>query len=368
MLAAFVEQLKSSLHESFLGQHPWLQWLARETIALLTGPLTGERTRYYWPELVGAILFAAVVFLLRDRRHGDRFAAFLGYLFPRKVFIHPSTWVDIKILVANHFVVPAINITWRLGSPLFVGLLLGLMTAAFGPAPRNLEWSGTTIVLYTLVFFMAEDFGYFVYHYLMHRVPWLWAFHKVHHSAETLQVFANVRSHPVEHILGLPFSGAITALVIAPALYFGVGEAPYATVLGFSLFTMIAVAVAGQLHHSHIWISWGPTLEHVLISPAMHHIHHSTAERHWNKNMGGTIALWDWIFGTIFIPKGYEKLNFGVGEGVVQPHPTLLAAYLVPFLEILPFRDRLFDRIAPFVKHLPASLKSTLASGDRASQ
>ena len=367
MIAAYIEQLKASLHDTVIGQYAWLESFIGSLIGLLTGPFTGIRTRYYWPEIVGAIVFAAFIFVARDRRPGQNVGGFLRYLFPRAVFIHPSTWMDIKLLVANHFVVPAINLTWRLGAPLFIGVLLALMTAIFGPAPRNLEWTTTTIFLYALLHFLADDFGYYVYHYLMHRVPWLWAFHKVHHSAETLQVFANVRSHPVEHLLGVPFGGVMTALVMAPALYFGVGEAPYATLLGFSLLTVIAVAIGGQLHHSHIWISWAPPLAHVFVSPAMHQIHHSTAERHWNKNMGGNIALWDWIFGTIYVPRHREQLTFGVGGGAPQPHPTLLAAYLVPFLEIMPFRERLIAWMRPIVRRLPAESGSAPRGSEQAS-
>jgi sterol desaturase/sphingolipid hydroxylase (fatty acid hydroxylase superfamily) len=109
-------------------------------------------------------------------------------------------------------------------------------------------------------------------------------------------------------------------------------------------------AIGAQLHHSHIWRSWGRALNHVLISPAMHQIHHSAAEQHWNKNMGGNIALRDWAFGTIFVPEKREELTFGLGAGKGQPHPTLLAAYVTPFREVLPDIARLllwFRRLIP---------------------
>jgi sterol desaturase/sphingolipid hydroxylase (fatty acid hydroxylase superfamily) len=340
MIAAYIDWLKAALHASALGQYPWPDWFVASVIDFLTGPFTGLRTRTYWPEVVAAVVIAGIVYVARDRRKGGKATDFLGYLFPRAMFIHPSTWVDCKLILANNFVTPAINISWRLGTPLFIGLLLGGMVSVFGPAPHNLEWSATTIILYTILWGLADDFGYYVFHLLSHRVPWMWAFHRVHHSAQTLQVFANVRVHPVEIVMTGPFKAAASALVMAPALYFGTGEAPFATILGINLMSAFYGLVGAQLHHSHIWISWGRVLEHVFISPAQHQIHHSIAPRHWNRNMGGNFAMWDWMFGTLYVPREREELAFGLGDAVGQPHPTLLAAYLEPFWAIAPLRLR----------------------------
>ncbi len=341
MIAAYIEQFKAALHDTVIGDHAWLEWFIGSVIDFLTSPLTGLRTRSYWPELVCAVIIAALVFAMRDRRPGQGTGAFLRYLFPRAMFLHQSTWVDCKLIVANHFVTPVINIAWRLGTPLFVGAIVAGLTVVFGPPPRLFAWSATTIVVFTILWGLAADFGYYVFHLLSHRVGWMWAFHKVHHSAETLQVFANVRLHPVETVLTGPFTAAAAALVIGPAIYLGPGDTPFATILGINLMAAFYGLVGAQLHHCHIWISWGRTVEHVLVSPCMHQIHHSTDPRHWNRNMGGNFALWDWMFGTIYIPHGREELTFGLGGGTAQPHPTLTAAYLEPFWAILPGRHRL---------------------------
>ncbi|MEM9145890.1 MAG: sterol desaturase family protein, partial [Pseudomonadota bacterium] len=88
---------------------------------------------------------------------------------------------------------------------------------------------------------------------------------------------------------------------------------------------------------SHVWLSYGPVLEHVFISPAQHQIHHSRAVRHHNKNYGEIFAFWDWMFGTLYVPKRHEVLEFGLadaaGRAIEQPHPTLARALFVPFVE-----------------------------------
>jgi len=350
MFTPYVDQLKLLLHQSAIGQIRWLDWLAAQLIDFLTSPLTGLRTRSYWPELVAGILIAALVFALRDRLPSQGPRAFLAWLFPKRMFIHNSTWVDCKLILANNFVTPAINLTWRLNTVFFTTGLLAVLTAAFGSAPHWLTWTTPTLILFTILFGLAEDFGYYVFHVAAHRIPVLWAFHKVHHSAETLQVFANVRVHPVEVILTGPFKAAATALVMAPALYLGVGEVSPVTLLGMNLMAAFYGAVGSQLHHSHIWISWGRVLEHVFISPAQHQIHHSSAPHHWNRNMGGNFALWDWMFGTLYVPRGRETISFGLLNGAPQPHPTLRVAYLEPFREAVP--QALRERVSLVVRKI----------------
>ena len=345
MIAAYLEHLKTLLHAGWLGRVPPLERAVDWLLDFLTGPLTGLRTRSYWPELVAALVIAAAVFVLRDRLPGQGLRDFLRYCFPKRLYLHRSTRLDCQLIFVNSIVFPALNVMWRFSAALFAGLLVKALTLGFGPSPHLLpsgaHWGTASLVLFTFLIAMADDFGYYVYHLAMHRVPWMWAFHKVHHSAEVLTVFANVRVHPAELLFDAPSRAIGVSLVLGPALYLGSGHVALITVFGMTVSAAFIGAIGTQLHHSHIWLSWGRVLNHVLISPAMHQIHHSAAEPHWNKNMGGNFALWDWMFGTIYVPDGHEQLTFGLGAGKGQPHPTLLAAYLVPFQEVLPARTGL---------------------------
>ena len=338
MFTPFVIHLKDAVHQSIFGQYPWLDWLLVSLIDLLSSPLTGLRTRAYWPEIAAALVIAAFYFFLRDREPGQRARDFITYCVPRSMYLHQSTWVDCKLIVANHFVTPLINVTWRFSTAWMTGILVSGMVWVLGPAPQNLEWNTWTLIIYTILNGLALDFGYYLYHLCAHKIPWMWVFHRVHHSAETLQVFANVRVHPVEVAMTGPFMSFGASLILAPALYFGTGGADFVTILGINIMAAFYGLVGAQLHHTNLWISWGPVLEHVFISPAQHQIHHSTAERHWNTNMGGNFAIWDWMFGTLYIPRERETLTFGLGGGKPQLHPTLFAAYFEPFWALLPAR------------------------------
>ena len=62
-----------------------------------------------------------------------------------------------------------------------------------------------------------------------------------------------------------------------------------------------------------MWISWGDRLEHVFCSPAQHQIHHSTDPRHHDRNFGGLLSLWDWLFGTLITARTRQQITFGLG-------------------------------------------------------
>ncbi len=81
-----------------------------------------------------------------------------------------------------------------------------------GPGPSLTATPGAELA-YMIAIILAADLGFFIGHYLTHKVPLLWEFHKVHHSAPVLNPLTNYRFHPVDRIpIGL-FMGLLTALV-----------------------------------------------------------------------------------------------------------------------------------------------------------
>ena len=92
--------------------------------------------------------------------------------------------------------------------------------------------------------------------------------------------------------------------------------------------------LAANLRHSHVWLSFGPRLEHVLNSPAQHQIHHSDAPRHFNRNFGTNLSLWDWMFGTLYVTTSTpEDIRFGTAEQDQQRYLTLHSLVVTPFIE-----------------------------------
>ena len=75
-------------------------------------------------------------------------------------------------------------------------------------------------------------------------------------------------------------------------------------------------------------------LNRVLNSPAQHQIHHSDAPRHFNRNFGVNLSLWDWMFGTLYVTRSQpEHLHFGTGEQDRQRYLTVYSLIVTPFVE-----------------------------------
>ena len=66
---------------------------------------------------------------------------------------------------------------------------------------------------------------------------------------------------------------------------------------------MVFIHAYVHLQHSHMWISFRGLLGRVFISPAHHQVHHSDNPKHFNTNYGSCLALWDWMFGTLYVPR-----------------------------------------------------------------
>lgn len=148
-----------------------------------------------------------------------------------------------------------------------------------------------------LVLLVLKDFLEWLVHRTLHRVPWLWEIHKVHHSIEELDWIGNFRFHWLETVV-----------------YRSLTYVPLA-VLGIDGRVVLAVAVfatlIGHLNHSNLPISWGP-LRYVLNSPKMHVWHHDFIVRGGHgRNFGIVFSVWDWIFGTAEMPEGQPgRLGF----------------------------------------------------------
>jgi sterol desaturase/sphingolipid hydroxylase (fatty acid hydroxylase superfamily) len=199
----------------------------------------------------------------------------------------------------------------------------------------------------TVAAFLAYEFGYWLDHYLSHRIPFLWEFHKVHHQAEVLTPLTNFRVHPVDSIVFVNIL-AITMGTTDGALNYVFGK----PIAAFTPFNVNALILAGtylldHLHHTQFWIPFTGWLGRIFISPAHHQIHHSTNPIHFNKNMGSCLAIFDWMFGTLYIPKiENERLTFGVEPRADDPHSVqegLISPVIRAAGHVNPFGERMPD-------------------------
>ena len=153
--------------------------------------------------------------------------------------------------------------------------------------------------LQLLIFFIVLDFVQWLTHILLHKVPFLWHFHKVHHSVKEMGFAAHLRYHWMENILYKPLK-TIGVMII------GGFEPKQAFIIHF-----IAITI-GHFNHSNIKITWGP-LKYIINNPVMHlyhHVHHLPKGK-FGVNFGISLSIWDYIFGHNYIPEDSGNIELG---------------------------------------------------------
>ena len=320
----------------FTEFNAWLEGLAgpyfgqAKEFLLLFLPMFSTDSRLYWPYLLATVVIAWLLYALRDRERESGRGDFIGYLIPRRLYLNWSAILDYKFYAVNGIIEIFFKITTMTFSGVIVANgLAGLLTIISGPAIVS-EAGWLAGLVYSVAWFITMDLGFFIGHYFTHRVPILWEFHKVHHAAEVLTPITNFRNHPLETAFMGLVMGVPTGLVTGVAVYrYGVSPVGV-TLLGAGLMTFI-FSITGNLRHSHVWLSYGPILSKFLCSPAMHQVHHSAAERHWDTNIALYFSLWDRLTGTIYIPEEKEALEWGLGAEEHKEFNSLLALYVLPF-------------------------------------
>ncbi len=163
-------------------------------------------------------------------------------------------------------------------------------TEGWGPVGRQPLWLQAIEVL-----FLADLIFYWA-HRVFHTSR-LWPFHAVHHSNTQMDWLTSMRFHPVNDVISRTCQAVPLVLL---------GFAPAAVMV------MIPVVVAFiVITHGNLPWTWGP-LRYVFVSPVYHHWHHSTDEQAVDKNFAGVLVLWDWLFGTLYLPKHARPVEYGV--------------------------------------------------------
>ena len=284
-----------------------------------------------WPYLLSSLVLAWVIYVFATRRGRTSATSFREFAFPARLYRHPSTRLDwrfaaIDLCLTFLLYVPIMTGVGLLGVKAMSAVLVGLLS---WEPPRSL--SPMAIIAAAMGFLILHDFINYWAHVLFHKVPLLWSFHQVHNSAEVLTPAAAYRVHPVE-IMSF-------AVLQAPAV--GLSAFFYENILGrdqqitmifgVSIVGFVLALLGTHLRHSHIWLSYGPVLNRVFMSPAHHQIHHSIDPRHWNKNFSVKLAVWDALFGTLYVPREPETLQVGLPDADSRDFTTVRKLYFLPF-------------------------------------
>jgi sterol desaturase/sphingolipid hydroxylase (fatty acid hydroxylase superfamily) len=278
-------------------------------------------------------LCIAILFLGLRRRRGTkqiRVKVLLRALFPRRLISSPSSRADVAFFLFNSVLAGAL-FGWAILSYHLVSNAVndGLIATFGARAPASLS-DVTTAVLLTVALFLAYDLGYWLDHFLSHRIPVLWEFHKVHHTAEVLSPLTNFRVHPVDTLVFYNII-ALTMGLTGGLVNYGFGKSiSQFTIANSNILTLAFTYLVVHLQHTHLWIAFTGVWGRLFLSPAHHQIHHSVNPVHFDKNLGSCLGVWDWLFGTLYVPsRKRERLRFGIEPKVGNPH-TLTEGLIAP--------------------------------------
>lgn len=150
-----------------------------------------------------------------------------------------------------------------------------------------------------LTLFILRDFIHWNVHRLLHRVPFLWEFHKVHHSVKQMGFAAHLRFHWMENVV-------YRTLEYIPLGMIGFG------IQDFFLVHIVALSI-GHFNHSNIYVPLGP-LKYMFNNPQMHTWHHALDwpdHYPYGVNFGISLSIWDFLFRTAHLTKDPKGIDLG---------------------------------------------------------
>ena len=330
--------------QTFLGKvlsdllAPFSSW--QSVLASGAGVLTAVTTltsKTAWLYLLTSLTVAWLVYRGRRRQQPNAAAgSFVQFVCPGDVYRQRSAIVDYKFVAVDLTIKGLVYTPFMSGFSWLIYKYLHPVFAGFVAVDVSSASIITRSILLTVLALLMADFGFFFAHYLMHRIPVLWHFHEVHHSAEVLTPVTVYRVHPVEEIVNGTVGAVVSALGAATYAAIAGRDVSPVSLFGVNVLTFGFLLFAFQLRHSHVWLSYGPVLSRILISPAQHQIHHSRDSRHWGKNFGFVLAVWDLMFRSLYVPRTREVIHFGT-----ETDPAHFST--VPKLYFLPFRKAAAD-------------------------
>jgi sterol desaturase/sphingolipid hydroxylase (fatty acid hydroxylase superfamily) len=248
-------------------------------------------------------------------------------------------WLDLFYVFFNFFLFSLL--VWAAGQQLLTQLFDGLI-GLFGldnVVAYNVHQ--LPVWAYYLILFLVGDLVSWTVHRILHRVPWMWEFHKVHHSVVEMGFAAHVRYHWMENLIYwvfrfLPFAvlGADMSQIFAIHV-FNVASGHFnhtninlnPRITGVVFGGLIGLGIAYL--YATVWWMWpafilggvgvfglvlGKYMRYILNSPEMHLWHHAwdlPKDRPNGINFGITLAIWDYIFGTGVVPRIDGEIRLG---------------------------------------------------------
>lgn len=222
--------------------------------------------------------------------------------------IRKDFWLDAFYMFFNFFIFSLI--IYNAVSNVFVELFNDFL-ALFGVT----NWVAISVAnlpgwTQLLVLFILRDFIQWNIHRILHRVPVLWEFHKVHHSVKQMGFAAHLRYHWMENIV-------YRTLEYIPLGMIGFG------IQDFFIVHILALSI-GHFNHSNFKLALGP-FKFLFNNPQMHIWHHAKAlPNSYGVNFGISLSLWDYLFKTNYIPYDGRDIELGFNDDQLFPKTFIL--------------------------------------------
>jgi len=175
--------------------------------------------------------------------------------------------------------------------------------------------------LETLLAVALLDYTLYLWHILVHKAPFLWRFHQVHHVDLDLDASTAVRFHFAEIAVSVPWrAGQVVVLGVTPK-----------ALSTWQTLTLLEVV----FHHSNVKlpISVERLLSKLIVTPRMHGIHHSIVQEETESNWSSGLTLWDWLHGTLRLDVPQQEITIGVPAYRSPDEVTLPKIVAMPFEE-----------------------------------
>jgi sterol desaturase/sphingolipid hydroxylase (fatty acid hydroxylase superfamily) len=297
-------------------------------------PVDGQE-RIFWLYLLSSLILALGLhaYLRRNRPDAVPSSPF-AYLFPKKVYLHKSAIADYQFFLVDRIVFALMLPVVLVFTGPVAGLTQTQLTRMFGIMSEPLDGFWVAI-LFTGSQILLNDFLLFYMHYIFHKIPALWEFHKVHHSAEVMTPLTAYRMHPFEVVFNMNVTALFTGMLWGLFAWLAAADGPPGfTAFGVNVVQVAFYVIGFNLRHSHVPLGYG-AFSKVFVSPWMHQIHHSRETRHLDKNMGFIFSFWDAMFGTLYVPKRNEPdYALGLTTGEHVHFHSVTAMYFRPFANL----------------------------------
>ena len=168
------------------------------------------------------------------------------------------------------------------------------------------------------------DYTLYVWHYITHKVPFLWRFHVAHHVDLDMDASTALRFHFAELALSVPWrAGQVLMIGVSP--------------LAFSVWQNL-LFLSIMFHHSNVRLPLEVerALSRFVVTPRMHGIHHSTVREETDSNWSSGLTVWDYLHGTLRLNVSQDEIKIGVPAYREPEEVALMKVLALPFIEQRP--------------------------------